>query len=532
MTPGTAQGFATSAQLPPPSGGTGTTGLLVATALVWLFSAWYARSSEATSAWRRSFWFFFVASAAANVGVVLARTAALFYVFYASMTFSSYGLIAAKRTDAALRAGRVYLVTALGAEVLLLGAFWFLVRGRIDVPLSDVPGLVAEAPRRDLIVSAILVGFGVKAGLVPLHFWLPLAHPVAPTPASAALSGAIVGGGIVGLLRFLPLGAIALPRLGVLVSALGMTSAVAAAVVGTMQRDPKTVLAYSTVSQSGFVFAALGAGLARPEAAAATRAAVALFVLHHGLAKAALFLGTDVLGRAPAKRRWLATSALAIPALAIAGAPGTSGALAKHHLKELVPPAHVGADAFEVGLGVAAIGSTLLMLRFGVAALSHRPRDGSPGPAAGEWLPWALLVAMGVVPFVYASAQGAAPGAVLQASELWAAAWPMGAGLAIGAGIHGLRRGAVALPARIPPGDVIVVLEAALQRARELPVPFGRAPGQAPGQTVSRRAEGRSRRKLAEALGRLQRFEARLGRAEAIGALLLLLLALFALTTR
>ena len=70
------------------------------------------------------------------------------------------------------------------------------------------------APGRDLIIGLLLAGFGLKAGLVPLHVWLPLAHPAAPMPASAVLSGAIIKAGIIGLIRFLPRGG-ALPEWGV-----------------------------------------------------------------------------------------------------------------------------------------------------------------------------------------------------------------------------------------------------------------------------------------------------------------------------
>ena len=99
-------------------------------------------------------------------------------------------------------------------------------------------------------------------GLVPLHVWLPLAHPAAPMPASAVLSGAIIKAGVIGLIRFLPLdGSLADWSAGL--TSLGLVTAFYAVAVGITQANPKTVLAYSSVSQMGFVAAVLGAGLRR-----------------------------------------------------------------------------------------------------------------------------------------------------------------------------------------------------------------------------------------------------------------------------
>src|SRR5699024_2367349 len=150
-----------------------------------------------------------------------------------------------------------------------------------------------------------LVGFGVKAGTVPLHVWLPLAHPAAPPAASAVLSGAMVKAGLVGWLRLLPSGpdqtgltdgaipqTVAIFGWVLLVSALA--GGFASAVLGVLQNDPKVVLAYSTISQMGFTTAVVAVGLIEPEFGDVTAAAAVLYAVHHGLAKGALFLGVPV----------------------------------------------------------------------------------------------------------------------------------------------------------------------------------------------------------------------------------------------
>src|SRR5690606_7309656 len=123
--------------------------------------------------------------------------------------------------------------------------------------LPAVAAGLADAPRRDLIVGLVLAGFGIKAGALPLHVWLPLAHPAAPTPASAVLSGAMIKAGLLGWLRFLPLGLVALPGWAALLMVLGVVAVFFGAAAGAVQQDAKAVLAYSSISQMGLMIIGL-----------------------------------------------------------------------------------------------------------------------------------------------------------------------------------------------------------------------------------------------------------------------------------
>lgn len=492
-----------------------TRGLLLAAAIVWLFAAWFAAASERGSPHRASFWSFFAASMAANGGVLFAQTIATFYLFYAVLTFTSYGLVLATRTDEARRAGRIYLVMALGGEVLLLGAFWLVAGERIDLPLAEVPLAVAHAPHRSLVVALILAGFGVKAGAVPLHLWLPLAHPVAPAPASAALSGAIINAGLVGWLRFLPIGAVALPGFAAFCSAAGLLTAFYGALVGALQREPKTALAYSSVSQMGLALTAIGAALASPAAAAATRSAIVLFVLHHAIAKASLFIGVAVAKHTGSGwPRRLVALGLALPCLAIAGAPLTSGALAKLGLGRAIASSFEGSAPLGIALSTAAVGSTLVMLRFFTLAvpLASAPRA---VPRLGLWMPWALLVCLTMLPFAQASRIGVDVADLVRPGKLWSGAWPVATGVALAVAARAARRHGVRLP-RIPPGDILVLLGPGSARLRRL------VPSVRPRRPVIDR-----RRSLVAALTMLQDIEVRLRRFTLIGALVLLLVILF-----
>src|SRR5690606_9904977 len=138
------------------------------------------------------------------------------------------------------------------------------VAGRIELPA--VRAAVAASPSGPIVAGLLLAGFGVKVGAVPLHMWLPLAHPAAPTPASAVLSGAMSTAGLLGWLRVLPFGDASLPSIGIWVLAAGMLAAFAGVAAGLTQTDAKTALAYSSISQMGLLTMAVGAGLAAPEA--------------------------------------------------------------------------------------------------------------------------------------------------------------------------------------------------------------------------------------------------------------------------
>ncbi|HNF97563.1 MAG TPA: proton-conducting transporter membrane subunit, partial [Pseudomonadota bacterium] len=151
----------------------------------------------------------------------------------------------------------------------------------------DAAAAIPASPWRDLTLVLLIVGLGMKAGLVPLHFWMPLAYGAAPIPAAAVMSGAAVKASALALIRFLPFG-VALPDFGLPLAAIGLFGAFYGVVIGIAQSRPKIVLAYSSVSQMGFLVAVLGKGLAAGDAGAARVAS--FYAAHHLLVKGALFL--------------------------------------------------------------------------------------------------------------------------------------------------------------------------------------------------------------------------------------------------
>ena len=283
---------------------------LLFTAFLWTAAGIYARSYLGGA--DRGFFAFYLLAMAGNLGLVLARDIATFYLFFSLMGFAAYGLVVHDGTQRALWAGKVYLVLVIVGEAMLLPAV-LLAAAASGNDLANVPSGVASSPYRDLIVVLTLGGFGVKAGALPLHVWLPLAHPAAPTPASAVLSGAMIKAGLLGWLLFLPLGVAELAGWGTLCVVVGLTAAFYGVLVGLTQENPKAILAYSSISQMGFMTVGLGAALLAPQARQLALTAVALYAAHHALAKGALFLGVGVSERARGRQRWIVAGACCSP---------------------------------------------------------------------------------------------------------------------------------------------------------------------------------------------------------------------------
>ncbi len=425
---------------------------LAFTAMLWLGAGLHARGHLACDARAESFRLLWLATMAGNFGLIVALDVASFYTSFALMTFAAYGLVIHARSAEALRAGRVYLTMAVLGEALILTGLLLAASETATPLLPTLPELAAataESARRDLIVACLFLGFGIKAGLPLLHLWLPLAHPVAPIPASAVLSGAMIKAGVLGWLTTLPLGLAALPGWSVAMMLAGLVAMLGAAAIGVCQRTPKTVLAYSSIAQMGFITVGVGAGLHDPALWTLLASAVALYALHHGLAKGALFLGVGIARHADRHRRsiWL-WGLLALPGLSLAGVLG-SGVLAKLTLKHALAGDTLPAWwALLPGLlALAAIGTTLLVAR---TLWLMRAADPAAPASRSEWWGWALLLAAGALATLALPILGVdarSPAAMVDLVEL---AWPVAAGILIAS--FAARR---LDPLSIPAGDVL-----------------------------------------------------------------------------
>ena len=252
---------------------------------------------------------FFPAFLAGMNLVLLADDAFTFLASWEFMSLASWALVMARHEDADnARAGYVYIVMAsLGTMALLLafallagplGGYMFATMRASDV----TPGVAG------LVLALALIGAGSKAGLVPLHVWLPLAHPAAPSHVSALMSGVMTKVAIYAFVRivFDLLGAPAW-WWGAPVMALGAATAVLGVLQALMQNDLKRVLAYSTIENIGLIFAGLGLALAFKangfnEVAALAATAALFHALNHAIFKSLLFLGAGAVLTATGER--------------------------------------------------------------------------------------------------------------------------------------------------------------------------------------------------------------------------------------
>ena len=400
------------------------------TAVLWFLAGIYAQSYLADDPRRTGFFAFFLLSMSGNFGLIISQDVVSFYVFFALMSFASYGLVVHSGSAEALRAGRIYMILVVIGELVLFTAFVWQTGAVGSLLIEDFSKVRPD----NMIVGLILIGFGIKAGAIPVHVWLPLAHPAAPTPASAVLSGAMIKAGLLGWLRFLPIGQMAMPQWGSACILAGLLAAYYGVGVGLTQRNPKAVLAYSSISQMGLMTVGIGLAVGWPQTAPAAVPAIAIYALHHALAKGALFLGIGVIGAAESGRtaRRLAAGGMIVAALALAGAPLTSGAVAKTALKY---PLKSLADSWVSGLGLpltlAAIGTTLLMARLVFIVTAGRPNHAKPRP--GMWLSWMLTILLTATAVWLLPAARRAASDTLQLISLWQGLWPVAIGVAVSA---------------------------------------------------------------------------------------------------
>ncbi|HVV59546.1 MAG TPA: proton-conducting transporter membrane subunit [Gaiellaceae bacterium] len=314
---------------------------LAALALVAVPSLLYARGYLAGSARSRAIAGLTGAFLAALVGVLCARDVLSFLAFWELMTLvPAAAILVGRQSRSVRRAVYVYLsVTHLGGAGVWISLLVLAHHGALAHP-----GALAQAGAQTQTVVALtaLVGFGTKAGLMPMHSWLPRAHPVAPSHVSALMSGMMIKVALYGLIRvlFTWLGAPPL-WLGILVVAIGVLSSLGGVVYAIVQHELKRLLAFHSIENVGIVALGLGASLLfahahEPRWASVAFAAALLHTLNHAVFKALLFLGAgaferathtlelDRLGGLLRRMPWTGWSFL-VGAAAIAGVPPLNG---------------------------------------------------------------------------------------------------------------------------------------------------------------------------------------------------------------
>lgn len=324
---------------------------------------------------------------------VLAANLGLLWVAVEATTIVTAFLVGQRGTRTAIEAAWKYVVIcSTGIALALLGALLlnYAAQHAGIRPGLDWAALAAGTGRLDpgvtqLAVVLLILGFGTKAGLAPLHAWLPDAHSQAPAPVSALMSGVLLSVAFYAILRVKVIADAALGTgfARTLLAGLALASLLVAATMLLAQRDYKRMLAYSSIEHMGLL--ALGA-------AAGGRLALAAVLLHmlgHGLAKATLFLGSGHILQATATSRIDAVRGLALRAPVLAGC-FAAGVLALIGL----PPFSVFASEFGIaragfatGLGWPTAAGLILVLIIAAALIGHTSHmllgDPAPAPALG-----------------------------------------------------------------------------------------------------------------------------------------------------
>ena len=230
--------------------------------------------------------------------VFVAGDAIAFLCAWELMTLATAALVATDHEDgASRRAAYLYLVMSHVGTGCLIAGFLTLASlgGSLAFPVM-MSGDVVTGPTRDALFALFFVGFGVKAGLIPLHVWLPEAHPAAPSSISALMSALLITAGVYGLFRVCAFG-LGTPHVnwGLAFMAVGTLSAILGVLYALTQNDLKRLLAYSTIENAGIMLLGLGAGMTalaygRGELAAVVVAASLYHVLNHAVFKGLLFL--------------------------------------------------------------------------------------------------------------------------------------------------------------------------------------------------------------------------------------------------
>lgn len=264
-----------------------------------LFSPMYFEKEEASG----KYIFSWLVTLGATVGIFLSNDLLTAFLCFEILSLCSYVWVVEEKTPDAFAAGRTYLAVAvLGGMVLFLG----LVMLRVLVGTTDfaaLPEACASCERKSELAAAglcILFGFGAKAGMFPLHIWLPKAHPVAPSPASALLSGVLTKAGIFGVILLCTRIFAGTPDFGRVLLLLGAITMVLGALLALASVNLKRTLACSSVSQIGFILVGLGSGQilssleGGEEASALAFSGSLLHMLNHSVLKLTLFLCAGV----------------------------------------------------------------------------------------------------------------------------------------------------------------------------------------------------------------------------------------------
>lgn len=270
--------------------------LIALSSILWFIVTFYSIFYLTKHKNRNRYYFAYLLTYSFAMGIFLSENLLNIFTFFEAMTFSSYVLVIHDEDEFSHQAGISYLAMAItGGLIMLMGilvAFDYtdtLVISELAVKIKTLDPNIQR-----LISTLIVIGFGVKSSMFPLHTWLPKAYVAAPTPATAILSGVLLKTGLYGM-YVASVVLVSDQGLSTLIILLGIVNTLLGGFLAMNQRNVKRIIAYSSMSQAGFMIIGIGlVGLLHEEGGLALLATI-LYMVNHGFAKVLLFLVVGVI---------------------------------------------------------------------------------------------------------------------------------------------------------------------------------------------------------------------------------------------
>lgn len=381
--------------------------MLIVSSVLWLVVGMYARDYMPIEHHRDRFYIFLMLTYSGVLGTVMAADILTLFLFFELMTFASYLLVAHKETSDSIIAGSryIYMGIAAGLTILLGIVLMQFYTSHLDFILL-AQDLRDAGPVQYVIAALLILGFGLKAGMLPLHIWLPRAHPVAPTPASALLSGLLIKTGTYGILRvvtsfFMPAFETAAGRGDVLWTLsynegavliwIGIATMAVGVFMALQQSEMKKMLAYHSISQMGYIIMGIGVASYLGYIGAMGFAGSVYHTINHALFKSLLFMvvgvvyintgQTDMYRLGALWKRMPVTALIClVAALGITGMPGFNGFASKTILHHAIDEAwHYGHYSFrsaEMIFTVVSAGTVGSFIKFYYYIFLRKPPEG------------------------------------------------------------------------------------------------------------------------------------------------------------
>jgi len=266
------------------------------TSLIWFLVTIYSTQYLESYKNRNRYYLFFMLTLWSTLGIFISENFLNLFTFFEIMSLTSYPLIIHDEDKYSHEAGETYIIMAVAGGLVLLMGIFLLYDYTQTLDIEKLGTAINGIGNIKYVIAALIIGgFGVKAGMVPLHIWLPKAHPAAPAPASAILSGILLKTGIFGILITSQIIMQSDMKISITILILGFITMFLGGFLAIFQRNIKRILAYSSMSQMGYILVAIGLmGILKGHKTLALYGAL-YHIISHVLFKVLLFMAAGAI---------------------------------------------------------------------------------------------------------------------------------------------------------------------------------------------------------------------------------------------